>query len=73
MESMSSFLLIIGLIFVVDLIFIFKRSRNNEILNGDDKSTPNVVENRFGDYCEDCGATIDINHKFCTNCGKEVR
>ena len=66
-------LLFLAAFIVVDLIFIFKRSRNKEVHNGDDKSTPDIVENKYGNYCDECGATIKDNHKYCTNCGKGVR
>ena len=58
---------------VVDLFFIFKHSRNKEVRTDDDKSTPDIVENKYGNYCDECGATIKDNHKYCTNCGKGVR
>ena len=41
--------------------------------NGDNTATPDIVENKYGDYCDDCGATIDRKHRFCPNCGKNVR
>lgn len=66
--------LIIILVFVVScFLTIFKNSRQRETNNGDDASTEDIIENKFGNYCEDCGATIDDKHKFCTNCGKKVR
>ena len=59
---------------VIDLIFIFYRTRKSEPnKNGDDMSTPDIVENRFGDYCQDCGNTIEARHTYCDNCGKKVR
>lgn len=59
---------------IIDLIFIFYRTRKNEPnKNGDDMCTPDIVENRFGDYCQDCGNTIEARHTYCDNCGKKVR
>lgn len=66
--------LIILLVMIIGLfLVIFKNSREKEKNSDDDMNTENIVENRFGNYCEDCGATIEDKHKFCTNCGKSVR
>ena len=31
-----------------------------------------LIENEYGDYCKDCGATIKKKQKFCVNCGKKL-
>lgn len=66
-------LIIILVLVIFSFLVMFKRSREKEPSSGDNKSTQDIVENRFGNYCDDCGATIDDKHKFCTNCGKSVR
>lgn len=38
----------------------------------DDPSTSEVIENKYGNYCDDCGATIKDNAKYCVNCGKKL-
>jgi uncharacterized OB-fold protein len=59
---------------IVDLIFIFSRTRKEHLNDGtDDASTPEIVENRFGNYCNDCGNTIEASHTYCDYCGKKVR
>ena len=65
-------LIIILVMIVCFFLFIFKSSREKENHSDDDMSTENVVENRFGNYCEECGATVYDKHKFCTNCGKSL-
>ena len=59
---------------IIDLVFIFYRTRKSEPTNNsDDISTPEIIENRFGNYCKDCGNTIEAKHTYCDNCGKKVR
>jgi uncharacterized OB-fold protein len=58
---------------VVDIIFIFSRTRKQEPNSADDKNTPEIIENRYGNYCKECGNTIEAKHTYCDNCGKQVR
>ena len=52
---------------------MFKRARKKEHVGDDDKSTLEIVENKYGNYCKNCGGTISYKHKFCPNCGNAVR
>lgn len=58
---------------ISEILLVFYKTRKNEKHKGDDIRTPDIIENKYGDYCDECGATIDDKHKFCTNCGKNVR
>lgn len=40
--------------------------------SSDNPDTKNIIENEYGDYCKDCGATIKKKQKFCVNCGKKL-
>ncbi len=73
MNRLILYLIMFVVFAIVELIFLFKRSRAKQRPNGDDASTPEIIENKYGNYCDDCGATIDDKHKYCTNCGKDVR
>lgn len=66
-------IIFIIIIIIIDLIFIFSKTRKNEKISGDDQSTPEIIENRYGNYCKDCGNSIDAKHTYCDYCGKKVR
>lgn len=66
-------IMLLGALLAVDIVFIFKRTRNNEKKHDDDINTPGIIENRYGNYCEECGNTIEAKHTYCDNCGKKVR
>lgn len=72
MMDLIKIMLIIAFM-IIDIIFIFSRTRKQEVNNGDDTSTPDIVENKYGNYCKECGNTIEIKHTYCDNCGKKVR
>jgi uncharacterized OB-fold protein len=72
MGDMFKIMLVIAFM-IVDLVFIFYRTRKQEPINEDDNSTPEIIENRFGNYCKECGNTIEAKHTYCDNCGKKVR
>lgn len=67
-------IVLIVIFMIIDLIFIFYRTRKSEPTNNsDDLSTPEIIENRFGNYCKNCGNTIEAKHTYCDNCGNKVR
>ena len=73
MESILQEFFMFAIFAAINLLLIFKSTRQNDLARQDDPNTEEIIENRFGNYCNECGATIEMFHKFCTNCGKEVR
>lgn len=70
MINLPQFFLIAIFAFIGLFSILFsKKDRKN---SQDNPNTPEVIENRFGNYCDDCGATIKDNAKYCVNCGKKI-
>ena len=53
---------------LISLLFSKKHHRYSQ----DNPDTPEIIENRFGNYCDDCGATVRDNANYCVNCGKKL-
>ena len=73
MQGIVINLFLFALIIIIEFVFMFKRARKKEQVGDDDKSTLEIVENKYGNYCKNCGGTISYKHKFCPNCGNAVR
>jgi hypothetical protein len=62
------FIAVFSVVGIVSILFSEKKHKPSQ----DNPDTPEVIENRFGNYCDDCGATIKDKAKYCVNCGKKI-
>ena len=62
------FIAVFSVVGIVSILFSEKKHKTSQ----DNPDTPEVIENRFGNYCDDCGATIKDKAKYCVNCGKKI-
>ena len=62
------FIALFSLFGIVSLLFSKKDRKQSQ----DNPTTPEIIENRFGNYCDDCGATIKDKANYCVNCGKKL-
>lgn len=64
------FFMVVFSIFGLVSIISGKNSKGPQ--SQDNPNTEEIVENRFGNYCDDCGATIKDKANYCVNCGKKL-
>jgi hypothetical protein len=54
-------------------LFSFLFTKNTKDVKSDDNpKTFELIENKYGNYCKNCGATIRDKAKYCVNCGKKI-
>ncbi len=71
MGEIQQYLIFAFFAFVLIISLLFTKSIR-EIHTGDNPDTEEIVENKHGNYCKECGGTIKNNDKYCRNCGKKL-
>lgn len=60
--------IIVGSIGIGSILF----SNKKKYISQDNPATEEIVENKYGNYCKDCGATVVSGNNYCTNCGNKL-